>query len=89
MKSYNTNPSNWVALENAGICYFNNMEYPKAISLFEKEIGMGVSSNGKPEFFMGVALVNTGQKEKGCPLLHIASKKGYKEADAAIQKACQ
>lgn len=89
MKSYNTNPSNWVALENAGISYFNNMEYPKAISLFEKEIGLGVSTSGKPEFFMGVALVNTGQKDKGCPLLREASKKGYKEADAAIQKACQ
>lgn len=89
LSSYETNPVNWVALENAGVSYFNNQDFTKAISVFDREISLNVSTNGKPEFFRGVALVNTGQKDRGCASLRTASKKGYQEADPLIQKVCQ
>ncbi len=90
LKAYNLNPGNWVALENAAISYFNNQDWQKSILLFEKEIALNISVTGKPEYFLGVAMINTQQKAKGCGLLKTASTKGWKDADGIMKQAgCQ
>lgn len=89
IKSASVNPANFVALENAAICYINRKEWKKALQYFDKELAMKQSANGKPEYFRGVALINLQQKEKGCESLKTASAKGWKEADALIKNNCQ
>ncbi len=89
LKAVSVNPGNYVAFENAGICYINMKEWKKALGCFDKELALGLSTNGKPEYFRGAALINLGQKDQGCTSLHIASKKGWKEADAVIQSTCK
>ena len=76
------------AVENAAICYFNMGQYAKAITYFDKELALKISADGKPEYFKGVALINTGKREDGCGYMQIASKKGYPAADAILKSHC-
>lgn len=88
LQSASINAANIAALENAAICYFNMRQYPKAISLFNKEMAMISSANGKPEYFKAVALINTGKRDEACALMQVASKKGWKDADAILKSHC-
>lgn len=88
LKAYSLNPSNVAALENAGICYFNLRQYDKAILYFTKEIASKMSGDGKPEYYKGVALLNTGKKEEACPLMQIAVNKKYPGAAEILKTHC-
>jgi O-antigen ligase/tetratricopeptide (TPR) repeat protein len=77
LKAVELNPSNIAALENAAICYFNLRQYPKAISLFDRELATKLSGDGKPEYYKAIALINTGKKEEGCALLQLAANKKF------------
>ena len=88
IKASKIDPSNYTYNENAGVSYFNNKEYNKAIPLFDKAINSGKASTGKSEFFKGVALIVLGNKTGGCELLHKAKAKNYEQADAIIKSNC-
>lgn len=88
LQSYHENPLEYAAMENAGICFINIKNWSKAITCFDKELAQGLSTNGKPEYFKGVAQINIGKKDDGCATLKIASKKGWKEADPLIKQYC-
>ncbi|HVZ26777.1 MAG TPA: hypothetical protein VG842_12015, partial [Sediminibacterium sp.] len=89
LRSYHENPLEYAAMENAGICFINMKNWARAITCFDQELAQGLSTNGKPEYFKGVAQINTGKKEAGCATLQIASKKGWKDADPLIKQYCQ
>jgi O-antigen ligase/tetratricopeptide (TPR) repeat protein len=88
LKAYSLNSSNIAALENAGICYFNLRQYDKAIIYFTKEIASRMSGDGKPEYYKAVALLNTGKKEEGCPLMQIAADRKYPGAAEILKTHC-
>ncbi|MES2373722.1 MAG: O-antigen ligase family protein [Bacteroidota bacterium] len=88
LKAYSLNPTNIGALENAGICYFNMHQYDKAILYFTREIASKMSSDGKPEYYKAVSLLNTGKKEEGCPLMQIAANKKYPGAAEILKTHC-
>ncbi|NCI49898.1 hypothetical protein GWC95_08190 [Sediminibacterium roseum] len=81
LKAADLNPSNLAALENAAICYFNLRQYPKAISLFDRELALNLSGDGKPEYYKAIALINLGKKEDGCKFLQLAANKKYNSGD--------
>lgn len=85
VKAGNIITGNYVIYENAGISYFNMKEYSNAIRYFDKSIALGTSSDGKSEYFKGVSLYNTGNKNAGCDLIRKASAKGYAEATVQLQ----
>lgn len=89
LKSAALNPGNYVAYENAAICFFNMKQWQKSITYFNKVLATNLSTNGKPEYFKGVALYNTGQREEGCSLLKISQSKGWKEAEAVVKANCK
>lgn len=89
LKSASINPGNYVAYENAAICFFNMKQWQKSITYFNKVLATNLSTNGKPEYFKGVALYNTGQREAGCSLLKISQSKGWKEAEAVVKANCK
>lgn len=89
LKSANLNPANYVAYENAAICYFNLKQWQQSITYFNKVLATNLSANGKPEYFKGVALYNLGQKEEGCNYLRTSLAKGWKEAEAIIKANCK
>lgn len=89
LQSANLNPGNYVAYENAAICYFNMKQWQKSITYFNKVLATNLSSNGKPEYFKGVALFNLGQREEGCNYLRTSLAKGWKEAEAIIKANCK
>lgn len=89
LKSAAINPGNYVAYENAAICYFNMKQWQKSITYFNKVLATGQSANGKPEYFKGVALYNLGQKDVGCASLKAALAKGWKEAGSIIAANCK
>jgi O-antigen ligase/tetratricopeptide (TPR) repeat protein len=88
LKAAALNPNNFLSYENAAMCYFNLKSWQKAIHYFDKELALNLSSNGKPEYYKAVALINSGKKDEGCAFLHIASSKGWKDADGIIKSHC-
>ncbi len=88
LKAAAINPSDYVQLENAAICYFNMKDWKKAILYFDKELSLNLSANGKPEYFKGVALINLGQKDTGCDFLKKSGNKGWKDAAILIKSNC-
>ncbi|MDE3253323.1 MAG: hypothetical protein KGO92_10985, partial [Bacteroidota bacterium] len=88
LKAAAVNPTDYVQLENAAICYFNMKDWKKAITYFDRELSLNLSVNGKPEYFKGVALINLGQKEAGCDYLRKSDKKGWKDAAILIKSNC-
>jgi tetratricopeptide (TPR) repeat protein len=89
IKASKLDPSNYSHYENAGISYFNNKEYNKAIPFFDTSINSSKVSSGKSEFFKGVALIVLGNKPKGCELLYKAKEKNYSKADEIILTNCK
>lgn len=89
LKSAALNPGNYVAYENAAICYFNLKQWQKSITYFNKVLATKLSTNGKPEYFKGVALYNLNQREEGCNYLRTSLAKGWKEAEAIIKANCK
>lgn len=89
LKSAALNPGNYVAYENAAICYFNMKQWQKSITYFNKVLATKQSVNGKPEYFKGVALYNLGQKDAGCTNLKAALAKGWKDAETIINANCK
>lgn len=89
LKSASLNPGNYVAYENAAICFFNMKQWQKSITYFNKVLATQLSTNGKPEYFKGVALFNLGQREEGCNYLKTSLTKGWKEAEAIIKANCK
>ncbi|NCI45779.1 O-antigen ligase family protein [Sediminibacterium soli] len=80
---------NYVIYENTGIAFFNMQEYDKAIRYFDKSLSLGTATDGKSEYFKGVALYNLGNKNGGCDLIRKASTKGYAEAATILQNNCK
>lgn len=80
---------NYSIYENAGVSYFNLKQYRKAVSYFDKVISMNVTTDGKSEYFKGVALLNLGEKQPACAVLQIARSKGYPDAANIIANYCQ
>jgi O-antigen ligase len=89
LKAAALNPGNYVAYENAAICYFNTKQWQKSITYFNKVLATKLSTNGKPEYFKGVALYNLGQREEGCNNLKVSMSKGWKEAEAVVKANCK
>ncbi len=89
LRSAALNPGNYVAYENAAICYFNMKQWQKSITYFNKVLATKLSTNGKPEYFKGVALYNTGQREEGCNYLKTSMAKGWKEAEPVVKANCK
>lgn len=89
IRAANLNPTNYAFLENAGICYFANNQFDKAIVYFDKAINLGISTTGKSEYFKAVCLVNLGRKDEGCVLANLAKEKKYPDADTFIKSNCK
>jgi O-antigen ligase/tetratricopeptide (TPR) repeat protein len=88
LKSAALNPTDYTAIENAAICYFNMKQWQRAITYFDKELATKMSTNGKPEYFKGVALINLGKKEEGCNYMQTANNKGWAGAAAILKSNC-
>lgn len=89
IRAANLNPTNYAFLENAGICFFANNQFDKAIVYFDKAINLGISTTGKSEYFKAVCLVNLGRKDEGCVLANLAREKKYPDADTFIKSNCK
>ncbi|MFN5422867.1 MAG: O-antigen ligase family protein, partial [bacterium] len=89
IRAANLNPGNYAFLENAGICFFANNQFDKAVVYFDKAIYLGTSSTGKSEYFKAVSLVRLGRKDEGCALANIARDKKYPDAESFIQSNCK
>lgn len=89
VKAGNIAVFNYSIYENAGVSYFNLKQYRKAVSYFNKVMAMNVTTDGKSEYFKGVALLNLGEKQQACAVLQIAKTKGYPDAAGIIANYCQ
>lgn len=88
IRAANLNPTNYAFFENAGLCYFANNQFDKAIVYFDKAINLGTSTTGKSEYFKAVCLVNLGKKSEGCALANVAKEKNYPDANTFIKSNC-
>lgn len=85
----NISAFNYSLYENAGICYFNMKDYRKSIYYFEKVISLKISTDGKSEYFKGIAHINLGEKEAGCNAIQKAVTKKYPGADGILAQYCK
>ena len=84
IKAGSLSPGDYTIFENAAMCYFNMQDFKTALTYFDKALAIGTSTNGKSEFFKGVALINLGKKDEGCSALKISKSKNYKEKEAEL-----
>ncbi len=82
-------PTNYAYFENAGICYYANNEFKKAIKYLNKSIALGTSNTGKSEYFKGICLINLGKREEGCAMVQLAKAKNYPDADPFLKANCK
>lgn len=83
------NPKNYAYFENAGLCFYANREFQRAINNFNKALALGTSTSGKSEYFKGVCLLNLGKKEAGCAMVQLAKSKNYADADNFLKTYCK
>jgi len=83
------NPNNYAYFENAGLCFYANKEFQKAITQFNKSLALGTSTSGKSEYFKGICLLNMGKKEQGCAMVQLAKSKNYPDADMFLKTYCK
>lgn len=89
IKAASLTPGNYAFFENAGLCYYANRQFDKAVQQFDKAIALGTSTSGKSEYFKGVSLVNLGKKEEGCALVNTAKSRNYPDADTFLKSNCK
>lgn len=83
------NPNNFVYFENAGLAYLNMNDFSNALVNLKKAISLKIASDGKTEYFSGIALLNLGRKEEGCTYLQKAVNLGWKEAAITMNSNCK
>lgn len=81
-------PGNYAFFENAGICYYANNQFEKAIGYFDQAIALGTSTTGKSAYFKGVSLFNLGKKEEGCSFVRMADAQKYPDAAVFLRTNC-
>lgn len=89
IKAASLTPGNYAFYENAGLCYYANRQFDKAVQQFDKAIALGTSTTGKSEYFKGVSLVNMGKKEEGCAYVNTAKARNYPDADIFLKSNCK
>jgi O-antigen ligase/tetratricopeptide (TPR) repeat protein len=81
-------PGNYAFFENAGICYYANNQFEKAIGYFDQAIALGTSTTGKSAYFKGVSLFSLGRKEEGCSFVRMADGQKYPDAAVFLRTNC-
>jgi tetratricopeptide (TPR) repeat protein len=89
VRASNYNPNNYAFLENAGLCFYANKQFQKAINYFNRSIALGTSTTGKSEYFKGICMLNLGKKDEGCAMVQLAKAKNYPDADKFIATYCK
>lgn len=81
-------PTNVIITQNIGICYFQTKQFKTAINYLEKTLNSPLLTDGKTEFLLGVAYLNTNNKQKGCNYLFTADDKKYPGATKIVSQYC-
>ncbi|MDG2433863.1 O-antigen ligase family protein [Flavobacterium sp.] len=81
-------PKNIIITQNIGICYFQLKQFKTAITYLEKTVNSPLLADGKTEFLLGAAYLNTNNKPKGCKFLILAENKNYPGAAALVSQYC-
>jgi O-antigen ligase/tetratricopeptide (TPR) repeat protein len=89
IKVANIDPTNYIHLENIGLCLYLAQKYIDAISYFNKSIALGTSTTGKAEYYLGMSYIARGKKIEACNALQLANNKKYPDAAASIKSNCQ
>lgn len=82
-------PNNIIITQNIGICYFQTKQFKSAIIYLEKALNSPLIADGKTEFILGAAYLNTNNKEKGCKYLILAENKNYPGAAKLVAQYCK
>ena len=89
LKQYNLNKTNYVTVENLGICYFQQKKYAKAIRYLKEVVDANVFQNGKAEYVIAICYSSLGNKIMSCDYAKKAYSKNYKDAQNFIQSSCR
>lgn len=88
-KASNDYPNNIIITQNIGICYFKVNQFKSAIIYLEKTLNSPDLTDGKTEYLLGAAYLNTQNKEKGCQNLKLAEIKKYPGAAELVAQYCK
>ena len=81
--------NNIIITQNIGICYFKINQYKTAIVYLEKTLNSPTLTDGKTEYLLGAAYLNTQNTKKGCENLNAAEKKNYPGAAELVVQYCK
>ena len=81
-------PTNIIFTQNIGICYFQLKQFKTAINYLEKTVNSPLLADGKTEFLLGAAYLNTNNNPKGCKYLIISENKNYPGAGKLVAQYC-
>ena len=83
------NPGEYSNFENIGLSYYRLMKYAEASEYFKTVIEKkSRPKKGKSELYLGLSLIKSGEKEKGCEYLNLARSQNVAEAYKHISKNC-
>ena len=88
-KALKGDPTNIIITQNIGICYFKINQYNSAIIYLEKTLNSPTLTDGKTEYLLGAAYLNTQNTIKGCLNLKAAEKKNYAGAAELVAQYCK
>ncbi|OCB78572.1 O-antigen ligase family protein [Flavobacterium crassostreae] len=81
-------PKNSIITQNIGICYFKINQFKSAIIYLEKTLNSPILIDGKTEYLLGAAYLNTNNKQKGCQNLLAAKNKNHPDASKLLAQYC-
>lgn len=88
-KASSLKPTDYLAVENIGLCYYSATDYKNAITYFDKVLQNYNPTDGKSEFLKGISLLNLGNNPDGCVFLKRSMAKGFPQAAQQVSTYCK
>lgn len=88
-KASELRPTDYVSVENIGVCYYSSGNFNKAIGYFDRVLQSFNPIDGKSELLKALCLLSLGNKSEGCDYLRKSEAKGHPQAKDQILNNCK
>ena len=89
LSEYKKNPSNFVNVENVGVCYYQQKKYDLAIPYLKEVVLAKAFSNGKSEYILGLCYFYKNDLKTACEFAKKAANQNYADAIQLQKISCK
>ncbi len=88
-KALKINVNFYAAMENIGLSYFLMQDYGQAVKYLDMGLATKTATDGKAEYYRGIALIDMGKRDEGCQSFLISESKKYYDARRLYDLNCK